>query len=45
MGEKRKAYSLLVGRPEVERPLGKPRHSWVNNVQMDLGKIGLGGME
>jgi hypothetical protein len=25
MGEKRNAYRLLMGKPEVERPLGRPR--------------------
>jgi len=28
MGELRGAYRVLVGRPEVKRPLGKPRHKW-----------------
>jgi hypothetical protein len=28
MGEKKNAYSLLVGRPEGNRPLGRPRHWW-----------------
>jgi hypothetical protein len=26
MGEKRKAYRLLVGKPEGRRPLKRPRH-------------------
>jgi hypothetical protein len=26
MGEKRGVYRVLVGRPEVKRPLGRPRH-------------------
>jgi hypothetical protein len=42
MGEKRNAYRLLVGRPEGKRPLGCPRHAWVANIKMELGKIGLG---
>jgi hypothetical protein len=25
MGDKRNAYRLLVGKPEVKRPLGRPR--------------------
>jgi hypothetical protein len=28
MGEKRNAYSLLVGKPEGKRPLGRPRRRW-----------------
>jgi hypothetical protein len=30
--EKRVAYRLLVGKPEGKRPLGRPRHGWVNNI-------------
>jgi hypothetical protein len=37
MGEKRNAYRLLVGNPEGKRPLGRPRHMWVDNIMMDLG--------
>jgi hypothetical protein len=36
MGEKRKAYGLLVGKPEERRPLGIPRHRWVDNVRWIL---------
>jgi hypothetical protein len=34
--EKRNMYRLLVGRPEEKRPLGRPRHRWVDNIKMDL---------
>jgi hypothetical protein len=37
MGEKRNAYRLLVGKPEGKKPLGSPRHRWVDNIRMDLG--------
>jgi hypothetical protein len=40
MWEKRNAYRLLVGKPEGKRPLGRPRHRWVDNVRMDLGEVG-----
>jgi hypothetical protein len=41
-GEKRYAYRILVGKPEGKRPLGRPRHRWVDNVKMDLmGRYGL----
>jgi hypothetical protein len=40
MGEKRNAYRLLVGEPEGRRPLGRPRHRWVDNIKMDLSEIG-----
>jgi hypothetical protein len=36
MGEKRKAYRLLVGEPEEKRQLGRPRRRWVDNIRMDL---------
>jgi hypothetical protein len=39
MGEKRNAYRLLVGRPEGKRPLGRPRHRWVDHIRMDLGEV------
>jgi hypothetical protein len=43
-GEKRNAYRLLVGKPEGKSPLGRPRRRWVDNIRMDLGEIGWGGM-
>jgi hypothetical protein len=36
---------ILVGKPEGKSPLGKPRHKRVNNIKMNLGKIGCGGMD
>jgi hypothetical protein len=41
MGEKRNMYRLLVGKPEGRRPLGRPRHRWMDNIKMDLLEIGL----
>jgi hypothetical protein len=37
MVEKRNAYRILVEMPEGKRPLGRPRHRWVNSIKMDLG--------
>jgi hypothetical protein len=45
MGEKRNAYRLLVGKPEVRIPLGRPRCRWVDNIKMDLVGIGWGGVD
>jgi hypothetical protein len=42
MGEQRGAYSILVGRPEGTRPLGRPRRRWDDNVKMDLQEVGWG---
>jgi hypothetical protein len=45
MRQKRNAYRILVGRPEGKRPLGRPRHRWVDNFKIDLRGIGWGGMD
>jgi hypothetical protein len=45
IGEKRNAYRLLVEKPEGNRPLGRPRRRWVNNIKMGLLEIGWGGMD
>jgi len=29
MGERRGAYTVLMGKPEGKRPLGRPRHRWI----------------
>jgi hypothetical protein len=42
MGEERKVYKVLVGKPEGKRPLGRPRHRWEDGIKMDLREIGLG---
>ena len=42
MGEERRAYRVLVGKPEGKRPLGRPRRKWVNNMRMDLQELGCG---
>ncbi|KAJ4434824.1 hypothetical protein ANN_23395 [Periplaneta americana] len=34
------AYSVLVGRPEEKRPLGRPRRRWEDNIKMDLREVG-----
>jgi hypothetical protein len=41
MGEKRNLHMLLVGKPEGNRPLGRPRRRWIFNIKMDLLAIGL----
>jgi hypothetical protein len=45
MGEMRNAYGLLVGKPEGNRPLGRPRRRWVDNIRMDLGVVGLSDVD
>jgi hypothetical protein len=41
MGEKWNVCSLLVGKPEGKRPLGRPRIRFMDNIKMDLLEIGL----
>ena len=45
MGDRRCLYRILVGKPEVKRPLGRPRRRWEDNIKMDLQKVGCGGMD
>jgi hypothetical protein len=45
MGEKRNAYRLLVEKSEGKIPLGRSTRTWVDNIKMDLGEIGWGGMD
>jgi hypothetical protein len=44
MGEKMNAYSILVGKTEGKRPLGRPRRRWVDSIKMDLREIEWGGV-
>ena len=37
---KRGAYRILVGKPEGRRSLGRPRHTWKGNFEMDLQEVG-----
>jgi hypothetical protein len=36
MGEKNNTYRVLVGKSVAKRPLGRPRHTWVKNIKMNL---------
>jgi hypothetical protein len=40
----RGVYSVLVGKPEGKRTLGRPRLGWEDNNQMDLREIGMDGV-
>jgi hypothetical protein len=44
MWEGRGVYSILVGRPEGKRPLGRSRHRWEDNINMDLRETGINGV-
>jgi hypothetical protein len=43
--EGRGLYSVLVGKPEGKRPLGKPRRGWEDNIKMDLQEVECGVMD
>ena len=42
MGEGRGVHKVLVGKPEGNRPLGRPRRRWEDNIEMDLEEVGKG---
>jgi hypothetical protein len=42
MGEERKLYKVLVGKPKGKRPLGRPRCRWEDGIRMDLGRLAEG---
>jgi hypothetical protein len=44
-GERRGAYRVLVGKPEIKRLLGRPRHRGEDNIKMDLQVVGCGSMD
>jgi hypothetical protein len=40
MGEERKVYKVLVGKPKGKRPLGRPSRRWEDGIRMDPREIG-----
>jgi hypothetical protein len=38
-GERKTAQRVLVEKSEGPRPLGRPRYSWEDNINMDLQKM------
>jgi hypothetical protein len=38
--EKSNVHRLLRRKPEEKKPLGRPRHRWMDNIKMDLVEIG-----
>jgi hypothetical protein len=43
MDKGRGVYRVLVGRPEVKRPLRRPTRRGENNIKLDLREIGIDG--
>jgi hypothetical protein len=42
MGEGKGVHRVLVGKPEVKKPLGRPRHRWEDIIKMGLQDAGGG---
>jgi hypothetical protein len=41
MGERGEvAYRALAGKREGRRPLGRPRHRWEDNIELDFREVG-----
>jgi hypothetical protein len=39
MGYRRGAYRVLVGKPEGNRPLGRPRRRWEDNIKTNIQEV------
>ena len=44
-GERRGVCRVLVRKPEGNRPVGRPRRRWENNIKMDLQEVGCGDLD
>ena len=40
MREGRGVHRVLVGKPDGKSTLGRPRHTWQDNIKMDLQEVG-----
>jgi len=45
MQDMKNVYKILVGKPEGNRPLRRPRHRWEDNTEIDLKEIGWEGWD
>jgi hypothetical protein len=44
-GERSGAYRVLVGKPEGKKSLGRSRHRWEDNIEMDFKEIEWEGVD
>jgi hypothetical protein len=44
MGKRKSVCRVLVEKSEGNRPFGRPRRRWENNIKMDLQEVGCGGI-
>jgi hypothetical protein len=42
MGEERKLYTFVLGKPEGKRSLGRPSRRWEDGIKVVLMEIGWG---
>jgi hypothetical protein len=42
MGEERGVHRVLVGKLEGQRPMGRPRRRWEDNIKIDVEEVGGG---
>jgi len=45
MGKRRDLYRVLVGKPEGNKSLGRPRSRWEDNIKIDLQEVGCEGVD
>ena len=43
--DRRGDYRIFIGKREVKRPFGKPRHRWEDNIKMNHPDIGWEGVD
>jgi hypothetical protein len=44
MADRRDEFYFLVGRPDVKRPLGRPKRRWEDNIKIYLEEVVWGGV-
>jgi hypothetical protein len=44
-GRRRRMHLDYCGKSKKKETTGRPRHRWVHNIRVDLGRIGNGGMD
>jgi hypothetical protein len=44
-GGEAECIQYIGGKPEGKRPLGRPRHIWVDNIKIDIREIGWDGTD
>ena len=40
MGDGRGVNTVLLGKPDRKRPLGRPRRRWEDNIKMNIQEVG-----